>query len=230
MTVAEMHRAIDQGLQRVASSVYDYYLPEEIDFWLNRAQERYVKQRLHPISDPKRLGFSKTTKRLDDLRMLVTVDYTDGVNPNDQVDFIDFDLPVDYMHLINARVTAHANFCGQQVDTDDSEVTRDIRIVEQDKAYASQQNPFAKTTLDYPMAIVYDEEVRVFQDRERFILKTLTVDYIRVPVLINLSSSIDCELAEHTHHEIVDLAVKNLIEAIESPRYQTNSIEQSKSE
>lgn len=230
MTVAEMHRAVDQGLQRVASSVYDYYLPEEIDFWLNRAQERYVKQRLHPISDPKRLGFSKTTKRLDDLRMLVTVDYTDGVNPNDQVDFIDFDLPVDYMHMINARVTAHANFCGEQVDTADPEVTRDIRVVEQDKAYASLQNPFAKTSMDYPMAIVYDEEVRVFQDREKFILKTLTVDYIRIPVSINLSSSIDCELAEHTHHEIVDLAVKNIIEAIESPRYQSNSIEQQQSE
>lgn len=144
MTVAEMHRAVDQGLQRVASSVYDYYLPEEVDFWLNRAQERYVKQRLHPISDPKRLGFSKTVKRLDDLRMLVTVDYTDGVTPSSTVDFRDFDLPVDYMHLINARATAHANFCGEQVDTADNEVTRELRIVEQDKAYAMQQNHLLK--------------------------------------------------------------------------------------
>lgn len=230
MTVAEMHRAVDQGLQRVASSVYDYYLPEEVDFWLNRAQERYVKQRLHPISDPKRLGFSKTVKRLDDLRMLVTVDYTDGVTPSSTVDFRDFDLPVDYMHLINARATAHANFCGEQVDTADNEVTRELRIVEQDKAYAMQQNPFAKTSMDYPLAVVYDEEVRVFQDREKFILKTLTLDYIRIPVKIDLSSSVDCELAEHTHHEIVDLAVKNIIEAIESPRYQSNSIEQQQSE
>jgi len=70
----------------------------------------------------------------------------------------------------------------------------------------------------------------VFQEPEKFILETLTLDYLRIPVQMELSSSVNCELADHTHHEIVDVAVKNIIEAIESPRYQTTSIEQQKSE
>ena len=230
MTVQEMHYAVDQGLQKVASSVYDYFLADEVDFWLNRAQERFIKQRLYRATDPKKIGFEGNVKRMDDLRMLITVDYTDGVTPDDTVDFINFDLPIDYMFLVNARVTFHVNHCGEQVDTEDPESTRDLRIVEQDKVYQHQQNPFAKTKAEYPLAVVFDDEVRVFQDNEKFILKTLHLDYLRQPVDINLSTSVDCELAEHTHHEIVDLAVKSIIEAIESPRYQTTSIEQQQSE
>tara|TARA_R100001510_G_C7651442_1_gene209117 strand:+ start:1232 stop:1924 length:693 start_codon:yes stop_codon:yes gene_type:complete len=230
MTVQEMHFAVDQGLQKVASSVYDYFLPEEVDFWLNRAQERFIKQRLYKQTDPKKVGFEGNVKRMDDLRMLITADYTDGVVPQPTVDFIDFDLPIDYMFLVNARVTMHVNHCGEQVDSADPEVMRDLRIVEQDKVYQHQQNPFAKTKAEFPLAVVFDEEVRVFQDKERFILKTLHLDYLRQPVDITLSTSVDCELAEHTHHEIVDLTVKSIIEAIESPRYQTTSIEQQQSE
>lgn len=230
MTVQEMHYAVDQGLQKVASSVYDYFLPEEVDFWLNRAQDRYIKHRLSPVADVKKLGFSKLQKRADDLRMVITVDYTDGVVPDSTIEFVNFDLPVDYMFFINARVEFHTNNCKDAVDTNDPTVKRELRLVEQDKAYSHQQNPFAKSSKQAPMGIIFDDEIRVFQEGEKFILKTIYIDYIRQPVAINLSSFIDCELADHTHQEIVDIAVKNIIEAIESPRYQANSIEQLKSE
>jgi len=230
MTVQEMHYAVDQGLQKVGSSVYDSFLSDEIDFWLNRAQDRFIKQRLHPITDPKKLGFSKTIKRLDDLRMILSVDYTDGIIPSTTVAFQNFDLPVDYRFLVNARVSMHYNPCGNQVSTSDPEVIRDLRIVEQDKAYTMQGNPFSKSTGENPMGFIFDENIRVFQDGKSFILKTVYLDYLRIPTQINLSLLQDCELAEHTHQEIVDIAVRNMVEAIESPRYQTNSIEQSQSE
>lgn len=229
MTVQEMHYAVDQGLQKIGSAVYDQFLAGEIDFWLNRAQERFIKQRLHPVSDPKQLGFSKTIKRLDDLRLVITADYTDGVVPDAAVPFVNFDLPIDYMFLVNARVTMHVSHCGAAPTTQDAEVEREVRIVEQDVAYQHLQNPFAKSLPEAPLTIIFDDTVRVFQG-EKFLLKTLHLDYIRTPVQINLSSSIDCELAEHTHHEIVDIAVKTMIEAIESPRYQTTSVEQTQSE
>jgi hypothetical protein len=93
-----------------------------------------------------------------------------------------------------------------------------------------QGNPFSKSTGENPMGFIFDENIRVFQDGKSFILKTVYLDYLRIPTQINLSLLQDCELAEHTHQEIVDIAVRNMVEAIESPRYQTNSIEQSQSE
>jgi hypothetical protein len=77
---------------------------------------------------------------------------------------------------------------------------------------------------------MYDENIRVFQDGKKFILKNIYIDYLRIPRQISLSLLSDCELAEHTHQEIVDITVRNMVEAIESPRYQTNTMEQSQSE
>tara|TARA_B100001094_G_scaffold75207_1_gene71623 strand:- start:15732 stop:16430 length:699 start_codon:yes stop_codon:yes gene_type:complete len=232
MTVQEMHYALDQGLQKVASSVYDYFLPEESDFWLNRAQERFIKQRLHPEGDPKKLGFSKNEKRLNDLRSIIEVDFEDQPAVLDPTaDFIEFDIPTEFMFLINARVSMYIT-CGGTIDTGPgaTPVERDLRIVSQDDVYHLQQNPFGKSSPSFPMAIMYDEAIRVFQSSEKFILETLYLDYLREPVSISLNTNVNCELADHTHHEIVDLAVKSIIEAIESPRYQSNSIEQSQSE
>jgi hypothetical protein len=45
--------------------------------------------------------------------------------------------------------------------------------------------------------------------------------YVRRPRRISLSSSVDCELAEHTHQEIIDMAVSSTLESIESPRYRS---------
>jgi len=232
MTVQEMHYALDQGLQKVASSVYDYFLPEESDFWLNRAQERFIKQRLHPEGDPKKLGFSKNEKRLNDLRAIIEVDFEDQpatIDPT--VTFVDFDLPMNYMFLVNARVSVYIA-CGGTISygSGDTSIERDLRIVSQDDVYHLQQNPFGQSSPSFPLAIMYDEAIRVFQSSEKFILETLYLDYIREPVSISLNTNVNCELADHTHHEIVDLAVKSIIEAIESPRYQSNSIEQSQSE
>ena len=232
MTVQEMHYALDQGLQKVASSVYDYFLPEESDFWLNRAQERFIKQRLHLEGDPKKLGFSKNEKRLNDLRSIIEVDFEDQPAVLDPTaDFIEFDIPTEFMFLINARVSMYIT-CGGTIDTGPgaTPVERDLRIVSQDDVYHLQQNPFGKSSPSFPMAIMYDEAIRVFQSSEKFILETLYLDYLREPVSISLNTNVNCELADHTHHEIVDLAVKSIIEAIESPRYQSNSIEQSQSE
>ena len=38
MTVQEMHHAVEQGLQKVASNSFDTFLPEEMDFALNKMQ------------------------------------------------------------------------------------------------------------------------------------------------------------------------------------------------
>jgi hypothetical protein len=102
--------------------------------------------------------------------------------------------------------------------------------VEQDKVYELLRNPFSTSTVNSPVATISSEDITVFQDIKKFILKGVELDYIRKPEKIGLSSSQDCELAEHTHHEIVDMTVKHILEVIESPRYQSNAAEESQSD
>jgi len=224
MTVQEMHYAVDQGLQKVGSYVYDTFLEEEIDFFLNKMQERFIKDRVFRTSDPKRLGFSLNQKRLDDIRVILEIDFIDTNTGDANAEYQRYDLPVDYLYLINLRARLTPSHC-------DSTVLNKVpaRVVEQDKLYEMLRNPFAKSLPTTPVAALNSEEITIYQTK-KFILKGVELDYIRKPEEISLSSNQDCELAEHTHHEIVDMTVKHILEVIESPRYQTNAAEESQSD
>lgn len=224
MTVQEMHYAIDQGLQKVGSYVYDTFLEEEIDFFLNKMQERFIKDRVFKTSDPKRLGFSLNQKRLDDIRVILEIDFIDTNTGDANAEYQRYDLPVDYLYLINLRARLTPSHC-------DSTVLNKVpaRVVEQDKLYEMLRNPFAKSLPTTPVAAINSEDITIYQTK-KFILKGVELDYIRKPEKIDLSSSQDCELAEHTHHEIVDMTVKHILEIIESPRYQSNSAEEAQSD
>ncbi len=99
-----------------------------------------------------------------------------------------------------------------------------LRIVEPDETYNLLNNPFATSTANSAIGVINDTYVKVFNNKS-YLLKGFNSDYIRTPTEISLSSTQDCELAEHTHQEIVDLTVKHLLEAVESQRYQTNITE-----
>ena len=224
-----MHTAFAQGLQRVNANAYDYFTSDEIDHWLNRAMERFIKDRAFISGDVKQIGFEGNQKRLDDIRTLVVQDYTDTFPTSTTPEWQQVDFPADYLYLVNLRADIYYSNC-KAVTTASDEKVVPVRVVDNAEVYFMQQNPFAKSQLNTPLATVSESDIRVYQDAESFILKGIYADYIRIPEDIDLSSLQDCELADHTHMEIVDIAVKNVLEAIESPRYQTNSGEQLTSE
>lgn len=222
MTVQELHYAVDQGLQKVGSYAYDNFLPQEIDHWLNRAQERFIKDRAFSHSDMKQLGFVANQKRLDDIYQIITLDYTDDIAPTAGVEFQQFDLPVDYLYLVNLRATIRRENC-KRAELTSPRVTVPVRIVNNREVYFMQQDPFARSNGQSPLAVLSDNDIKVFQNSENFILEGISADYIRTPQEIDLQLNQTSELADHTHHEIVDIAVKTILESIESPRYQSSA-------
>ncbi len=229
MTAQEMHTALLQGLQRVNANAYDFFTTEERDHWLNRAQERFIKDRAFITGDVKRIGFEGNQKRLDDIRTIVVQNYTDTFDMTTVAEWRQVDLPADYLHLVNIRADIRKDNCGK-VTVTSPQAQVPVRVVDNAEVYFMQQNPFAKAQLNSPLCTISEDDVSVYQDAESYILEGITADYIRIPQNIDLSFGQDCELAEHTHQEIVDIAVKNILEAIESPRYQTSSAEQLTSE
>ena len=63
-----------------------------------------------------------------------------------------------------------------------------------------------------------------------FIIDKVKITYIRKPKEISLSLGVSCELPEHTHQEIVDMAVSSILEGISDPRFKTHQIEVGKNE
>lgn len=81
-------------------------------------------------------------------------------------------------------------------------------------------HPFARTSSDAPVATINNNFIEIHSDK-RFILRNTYLRYIRKPEMVNLSLGIDCDLPEHTHQEIVDLTVADMLETIESGRLQS---------
>ena len=79
------------------------------------------------------------------------------------------------------------------------------------------------------MYTVQENFVDLYSD-DKTIPLGVTIKYLRRPTDVNLDLGVGCELAEHTHHEIVEMTVKSILESFESPRYQTQSGEVLESE
>ena len=227
MTIAEMHTAVDLGLQKVSSYQYDNFLPQEIDFFLNKMQDRFVKDVFSKWGDPKQLGFEAIQKRLDDIRVLITK----AESSFGQSSYEDFaSLPEDYCYAVNLRAKMYKENCGKtQATTSSAESLESVRIVEQDMLYKLLQNPFASPNKNTPIAVFEGNSIRIICNKLS-ILKSYALEYIRKPVKMDLSLCIDCELPTHVHQEIIDLTIKHMLETIESQRYQSNSVEHSEKE
>ena len=119
MTIAEMHIAINQGLQKIGSFHADNFLPEEIDLELNKNIQRFVEQRYNKGGNKYQKGFDESQKRIDDLRTLVTefssnTSYKGQIGPKHYIDSFLINAPgsaygpflnngQNYLHLLNVR-------------------------------------------------------------------------------------------------------------------------------
>ena len=150
MNIADMHIAVNLGVQKVASFQVDTLLTEEIDFELNKSIERFVSQRYNKLGNKYGTGVEESQKRIDDLRTLIA-EYSAHTTHKGQISdkhFIDsFQLPgegilsgpdllpglVQYRHLLNARSLVFYDKCNkiETIETDGytgvlDEVTLDI--------------------------------------------------------------------------------------------------------
>ena len=233
MTIAEMHREFKLGLDKVDSLSYPNFLPEEIDTLFNVAQEKFVKQRAY-ANNFRRSGLEETQKRLDDIRNLLTnyetstLTQTSSNKPNGF--FVS--LPSDYKFAVEEE----ANI--QFVDCNDNQVTEraDVVPITHDRYNKIKRDPFNKPD-DFEIHRLGFSRVSNVESFELITgdgntITTYYLRYIKEPVEMRFGTAyetpttdVDCELADHTHREIIAIAIKDALEDIESPRYPTSKNE-----
>ena len=84
--------------------------------------------------------------------------------------------------------------------------------------YTSEDN--VDITLSVPQIEIYTDST--------FFVDTVHIRYIRTPN--DIAEDQDCQLANHTHQEIVNMAVDLLLESISDPRYKSHQAETVKSD
>lgn len=208
MTISEMHYDFKKKLNKVDSEQNRNLLIPEIDWALNEAQELFIKM----VAEPRQrsfLGFEKSQRTIDDIRTIVeseqVVTITNGVAP----------VPEDYLFFLKAEVLMDKGNCRG--------VKGRLHVRQHDDEF--ENSPFDKSSFEWRIVngLFITEGVKVFDDGT-FTNKSLVLSYLRKPSYVHnakafrngtyqlpsgvvLTGTVDCELPEHTHREIVDIAV-----------------------
>ena len=218
MNIATAHIEFKLALDKVSSSSYPELLPEEVDYFLNEATARFVKQRYYK-NNLFNLGFEEIQKRTEDLKgIVVTNDVASVIATGEErtYKYSLSSLTPPYLFYIRGRVLVTKSGCDPTY--------KSIKIVQQDDLEKLKLDPFNKTSVLEPLAYFEDGSIYVLYDTS-FGLGNIRVTYLRKPTVIVYTNSSNelCELSEHTHKEIVQLAVNIAIENIESKRLVTQS-------
>lgn len=218
MTVSQMHTEFKLRLDKIDASLLPNILTSEIDLVLNQAQDRFVKQR-YSKTNAKHESFEETQKRTDDLKKLVrTVTLIPSANAVDNIDSnAQFTiLPVDYWFIVQERANVTYEDCKGDDVTEDVE----IRPIEHNEFSKVIKDPFKKPNTSKVLRLMENGRIELVH-ASNVTLNSYKLRYIKEPVRISLSASIDCELSAHTHTEIVDMAVQIALEYVESKRQPT---------
>ena len=220
MNALEMHISFKQGLDKFDSKNYPNLLPEEIDLILNQSQEMFIKQR-YGMSNLKGQGFEVTQKRTEDLRTLVkTETLIPGSNSNLNINinsiFVDF--PQDYWIMIQELANISYQDCNGNTITDNVK----IYPIQHDNYSNVIDNPFKKPTDNRVLRLITKEGIELLHSSTSNI-NSYKLRYIKNPIKIDsrVTPTIDCELPEITHQEIVNIAISIALENIEAARLKT---------
>ena len=238
MTIEEAHIRLKIIIDKIDSYYYEEILPEEIDVILNDAYLRSVK-RIYNKNNLYQKGFEESQKRIDDLRATLVTRVIPATNTaTNYRDAFVAELPNNYRYLIKVEVEIVNPDCNDNLQTE----WFTPKQIEHDDFYAIQKDPFNKPKVNSPKFFLEGNQMILFAASAT--ITNVRVTYIKLLRklqlgLQNADGSINVyanpndnylELAVDTHDEVVDLAVKMLLENIESQRYQTNSVENTQTE
>lgn len=203
-----MHYDFKKKFNKVDSQKNKNFLVPEIDWLLNEAAEIFVKRVASPKTEDG-LGFETTQRIIDDIRTIVVPGtWTPVVNNV-------ITLPADYAYFVRCRVKISKGSC----------------IGEEAPLYVREHRDLFEESTFYNGSFEWREVNGLFQSVgiQSFTDGTFTIDeakltYIRKmaymhnaqdfgsgsynhPSGVTLSGSVNCELPEQTHREIVDIAV-----------------------
>lgn len=228
MTAAQMVLEFKLGLDKMDSSAYPDILESEILFWLNEAQEQFVRNRYGLVNIYGK-GFEEIQKRIDDLSNIVvtkfaavtaltTEENTYRVSTtslfNDEAHLVSS--TNTYMYFIRGRAKVVKGVC--------TPVYFGINLEQHDDLDQVLIDPFKKPDSLNPVGYFEEGDLFIITDGT-FTINNFKLTFIRIPVAINTLSNpdVDCELKPSTHKEIVRLAVNLALENIESRRLQTQT-------
>jgi len=208
VTIAEMQDLADLLIDKANAP---WFSPEEKDRFINLAINEYVKN--------KHKAFETGEKVREDLLTLVSAPHV--VNSTDIVNLEVVALS-DFLFVLRVEADI-TNSCGTKTGIP-------VKPAQQDDFAESRKDPFNKPDDGHP---VYLQSTNVANERIITVYSDTVPDeirmvYLKQPVEVDFNTGTDSDLPDHTHEEIVNLAVRKMlgtIEGFENYQVQLNEID-----
>jgi hypothetical protein len=198
---------------------------DDIFYWLNKSQERLVKDRF----TGKRLnvGFEQSFDLIADIQNLIERNRQDMTtySPEYNVDEFSADkitLPSNYLYLINHRCVTYVKYpeiiwtLNENTNRREPEAaaklhSRGGNFTQLSDIFTVLDDPFNTTGATSVVTTISGNDIVAYTDKT-FVVKEIIIDYIRVPKKLSLNTNDNVttttsELPEHLHKEIIELAV-----------------------
>lgn len=186
--------------------------------FINEAIDKFYKTRYSGINS-KSEGFEQSQKRIDDLRSLVkTKKYTDTIVDN--VNRYEVELPNDYVMLLGDTagiqpIDDYNDPCWGYSEDGDYIIKRNDTIEATIETIDRQLgNSLSEHRLKYctarPLRLIQGNKIYLYTDG-KYKVSEYTITYLSKPVLLdskNITNTEYTSLPEHTHMEIVKMAVQ----------------------
>lgn len=221
-----MHYSFKKKLNKIDSQQYRNLLVPEIDWTLNEAYEIFVKSVAMPLRSPYRLGAESNQRSIEDIRILIK-------NQNDPVNHLTVNnkiaiLPSGYWYFMSAHALVSKGTCTNKKAS--------IKVRQHDDEF--EESYFDRSSFEWRSVncIFETSGIRVFTD-DTFEVNKLCLSYITKLEYIHnaedfrggtynltngttLTGTRNCPLPDHTHNEIIDIAVLIATGELQIPDYQ----------
>lgn len=198
--------------------IKDKLSSDTIISFINEAIDKFYKTRYSGINF-KAQGFEQTQKRIDDLRTLIkNKKYTaNSINKGDRNSY-SVELPEDYVLLLGDTAgiqPSNLNECWE-VNEREEYITKYTDTLESTIETLDRQlsNSLSEHRLKYcqarPLKLIQDNNVILYTDG-KYKVSEYEITYLAKPSKINSSNITNTEytdLPEHTHMEIVKMAIQ----------------------
>lgn len=223
MTRDELHIAfkieMDKNSQSVAYGGCPAFLPEEVDYWLNKGYYDVLTTKFSGQNSTE-TAFEGSVKRIADLERLVKTDTNISVTLTEGTNQL----------VLNDLLNRKQNNTGRMFFIDAVLHWGDKQAVVELVSHEIARN-FTKTYnnnpwIEKPVATIQDNSLVIYVDPiEMTGIFTVDVTYVKHPTLItDLPSDTGLtEVPEYVQNEIVNKAVQLALDNIESQRIQTKS-------
>jgi len=229
MDRTEMHKEFKLLMDKAGGGGAPSFISSEIDRFLNIAQDKFVSKRAFG-NNPRRTGFEEDQKRRDDLVGIIRQSNLSSFNTYgaNKPNAVLAPIPAHYRHAINEEAIIYTP------GKEDSSRRVGVKPITHDRYNKIIDDPFNKPDKD----TVYRLDFAAFNGSgedaegdpgfelicgEGQEISMYYIRYIRNP--IQIAPDQNCMLSEHTHREIIRMAIVDALETIEQPRYQSSKIE-----